>query len=71
MWFWTGGGSRADGLERMLETSLCKKVVLLRHGDRTPGQEERLWGREEGLIAHLGVGGLQGKREVSKMTFIC
>ena len=34
--------SRADDQETILEMSWCKMVVLLKHGDRTHGQEELL-----------------------------
>ena len=40
-------GSGADGQERHL---WCKKVILLKHGDRTHGQEELPWDWEEWLI---------------------
>ena len=34
--------SRANDQEKILETSLVQMVVLLKHGDRTGGQEELL-----------------------------
>lgn len=34
--------SGADDQERILETSLVQKCGFLKHGDRTPGQEELL-----------------------------
>ena len=34
----------------------CKKVVLLKHGDRTGGQKEVHWGREEWPIIDFQVG---------------
>ena len=33
-------GSGANSQERILETPLCRKVVLLKHADRTRGQIE-------------------------------
>lgn len=41
----------------------CKKVVLLKQGDRTCGKEELPGDCEERLIIHLGVGRdkVQGK----------
>ena len=51
-----GVRSGAHDHERILETSLIKMVVLLKHRDRTCGQEELHWGCEEWLIIYLGVG---------------
>ena len=34
----------------------CKKVVLLKHGDRTRGQKELHWGHEEWPIIYFQVG---------------
>ena len=39
-------GFRANGQERILEISLVQKMVLLKHGDRIPGQKELHWGCE-------------------------
>ena len=41
----------------------CKKVILLKHGDRTHGQEELPQDHEERLVIYYGVGGgkVQGK----------
>ena len=36
-------GFKANGQERILETSLMHKVVLLKHGVRTHGQKELYW----------------------------
>ena len=48
----------ADDQERILETSLVQNGGLLKHGDRTHGQEELLpRGCEEWLVIYLAVGG--------------
>ena len=47
-------GFGADGHKRILETSLVqKKVVLLKHGDRTCGQKELHQGHEEWPIIYF------------------
>ena len=41
MRFWgVRGGSELMAKKEFLKTSLYKKVILLRHGDRTSGQNE-------------------------------
>ena len=35
---------------------LCTKVVLVKHRDRTYGQKELCWGREEWSILYFQVG---------------
>ena len=45
------------GLEAMVKKEFlgvfkCKKIFLLNHEDRTPGQEELHWGCEEQLIIY-------------------
>ena len=43
---WWGSGS--DSQQRILEDVFgTKKMILLKHGDRTRGQIELPWGREE------------------------
>lgn len=49
-------GFEADGQEGILETSLLRKGGLLKHRDRTPGQKERHWGREEWPVAYFQIG---------------
>ena len=39
-WMW---GPAAEGQERIHETFWCKKMVLLKHRDRTCGQKELPW----------------------------
>ena len=39
MWFWVVKFG-AQGQERILGTSLVQKIVLLKHRDRTHGQED-------------------------------
>ena len=56
-------GSGDDGQERILRGLWCKKMFLLKHGDRTHGQEELHWGCAEWLIIYLGVGGGKDKRK--------
>jgi len=56
-------GFRVNGQERCF---WCKKVVLLKHRVRTPGQKELHWGCEEQLIIYYGVGGGKEKRRFSK-----
>ena len=34
----------------------CKKVILLKHRDRTHGQKELYWGHEEWPITYFQVG---------------
>lgn len=59
-------GSRAGGQERILEISLVRKVVLLKHRDRTPGQKELLpQGCEGQLTIYFGVGEVK-RRDVPK-----
>ena len=49
----------------------CKIVVLLKHGDRTHGQEGLLpWGYEGWLIIYLGVDGGKEKAGFNRI-FIC
>ena len=46
-------------------------VVLLKHGDKTHGQEELLpWACKELLIIYLGIGGGKEKGDFRKI-FIC
>ena len=67
MQFWSGGeGPEPMAKEEFLRHLWCKKVVLLKQG-----QKELHWGCEEWLIIHPEVGGAKGKREVSKRTCIC
>ena len=62
-------GFGADEQERILEDifGAQKKVILLKHGDRTHGH----WGCEERLVIYHGLGRGKVKREVSKETFKC
>ena len=47
----------ANGQERILKTSLVQNGGLLKHGDRTHGQEELLpWGCEGWPVLYHGVG---------------
>lgn len=46
-----------------------EKVVLLKHRNRTPGQEKLPWVCEVWLIIHLGAGEVRIKG-VSRRTFI-
>ena len=50
-------GFGTNGQERILEdVFVAKKVILLKHRDRTHGQKELPWGCEEWLIIYLQVG---------------
>ena len=50
--------SRTDDQERILEMSLVQNGGLLKHGDRTHGQEELLLrGCEGWQVMYPGVGG--------------
>ena len=50
--------SGADDQERILETSLVQNDGLLKHGDRTHGQEELLpWVVRDGWLRTNAVGG--------------
>ena len=42
-----GGGPEPRANKELLRHLGCKKVTLLKHGDRTRGQEELHWGGEE------------------------
>ena len=48
----------------------CKKVILLKHGDRTRGQKELHWGCEEWLVIYYGVREVKAKGGFQK-DFIC
>ena len=65
MRFWGDGGlvgSGADGQERILEDFFgAKKVILLKHGDRTHGQEELHSGPDGYLIIYPLVGRGSGR----------
>ena len=64
--------SGADDQERILETSLVQNGGLLKHGDRTHGQEELLLPRvvRDGRLCTLLLGEGEGKGGVSGV-FIC
>ena len=67
------GGLRsgADDQERILETSLVQNGGLLKHGDRTRGQEELLPRVvRDGRLCTLRLGEGEGKGGVSGV-FIC
>ena len=49
-------GYKADGQERILEMSWYKKVVLLKHRDKTYGQKELCHSHEEWPIVYLQAG---------------
>ena len=49
-------GFKADGQERILETSLVQKVVLFKYRDRTFGQKGLHWGHEEWSIIYFQAG---------------
>ena len=50
-------GLGADGQERILEdVFVAKKVTLLKHRDRTHGQEELHWDCVEWLVIYHGLG---------------
>ena len=63
-----GERSRANDRERVLRRLWCKMVVLLKHGDKTRGQEVMLsWACEGWLTVYLGVSTPKiRKREISK-----
>ena len=54
----------------------CQMVILLKPGDRTPGQKEQLShvGREKGceewLFLYLGVGGGKEKRFSKELSYV-
>ena len=57
MKFWNIRGLEPITKKEFLKYLWCKMVLLLKHGDRTHGQEERLpQACEEWLIIYLGVG---------------
>ena len=57
-----GHRSRADDQERILETSLVQNGGLLKHRDRTHGQEELLpWVVRDGRLCTLWLG--EGERK--------
>ena len=61
------GWSGADGQERILEDVFgAKKMILLKHGNRTPGQKELSWGCEEWLVLYYGVGEVKSKGGLQK-----
>lgn len=58
--------------KRVLEEVLgAKMVILLKHWDRTCGQEELGWGCEDRLVIYYGIGGGKDRREASRATLIC
>lgn len=53
--------------EELLRSLSCKKVVLLKHGDRTQGQKEVFWGCEEWQIIYFEVGSGLGTSQAPKV----
>ena len=50
-------GSGTDDQERILEDAFgAKKVILLKHRDKTCGEKKLPWHPEERLVIYLGVG---------------
>ena len=64
--------SRAHDQERILETSLVQNGGLLKHGDRTRGQEELLLPRvvRDGRLCTLRLGEGEGRGGFNG-AFIC
>nr|XP_060475687.1 uncharacterized protein LOC132669701 [Panthera onca] len=59
MKFWGDGGSwgpEPTAKKEFLKTSLVQKVILLKHGDRTHGQEELHWGNITQIPPGEGIG---------------
>lgn len=55
-------GSELMPKKEFLKTSLVqKKVILLKYGDKTHGQEELSWDCEERLTIYLAVGEIKIK----------
>ena len=59
-------GSEPMAKKEFLRCLRCKKVVLLKHGDRTVGRK-LCWGCEEWLIIYLQIGRGLGIAQVSKV----
>ena len=61
-----GGGLELRTKKEVLRSPGCKKVILLKHGDRIPGQEGLPRSSKESLITYSGVGGGKVKRKFPK-----
>ena len=61
MWFWSSGGSRADGQESIPETSLWQKGDFIKSWGQDPWAGRAALGCEERLTIYLGFGGGKGK----------